>query len=236
MPGIDMGTLPVHVALIMDGNGRWAEQRKLPRTSGHKEGLNAAKDIMGAAADLGIRYVTLYAFSTENWKRTADEVGYLMSLISLHLRAELDFYRQKGIRVRHIGDLAGLPENIQKEIIRAQEDTASFSGTTLVLAINYGGRNEIVRSIRKMALQSAESDTVTEETVCSFFDVPELPDTDLLIRTGGERRLSNFLLWHSAYAEFIFTDTLWPDYNRKEFFKNIEEFQQRKRRFGGISG
>lgn len=236
MPGIDMRTLPVHVALIMDGNGRWAEQRKLPRTSGHKEGLNAAKDIMGAAADLGIRYVTLYAFSTENWKRTADEVGYLMSLISLHLRAELDFYRQKGIRVRHIGDLAGLPENIQKEIIRAQEDTASFSGTTLVLAINYGGRNEIVRSIRKMALQSAEPDTVTEETVCSFFDVPELPDTDLLIRTGGERRLSNFLLWHSAYAEFIFTDTLWPDYNRKEFFKNIEEFQQRKRRFGGISG
>lgn len=236
MPGIDMGTLPVHVALIMDGNGRWAEQRKLPRTSGHKEGLNAAKDIMGAAADLGIRYVTLYAFSTENWKRTADEVGYLMSLISLHLRAELDFYRQKGIRVRHIGDLAGLPENIQKEIIRAQEDTASFLGTTLVLAINYGGRNEIVRSIRKMALQSAENDTVTEETVCSFFDVPELPDTDLLIRTGGERRLSNFLLWHSAYAEFIFTDTLWPDYNREEFFKNIEEFQQRKRRFGGISG
>lgn len=236
MPGIDMGTLPVHVALIMDGNGRWAEQRKLPRTSGHKEGLNAAKDIMGAAADLGIRYVTLYAFSTENWKRTADEVGYLMSLISLHLRAELDFYRQKGIRVRHIGDLAGLPENIQKEIIRAQEDTASFLGTTLVLAINYGGRNEIVRSIRKMALQSAENDMVTEETVCSFFDVPELPDTDLLIRTGGERRLSNFLLWHSAYAEFIFTDTLWPDYNREEFFKNIEEFQQRKRRFGGISG
>ena len=236
MPGIDMGTLPVHVALIMDGNGRWAEQRKLPRTSGHKEGLNAAKDIMGAAADLGIRYVTLYAFSTENWKRTADEVGYLMSLISLHLRAELDFYRQKGIRVRHIGDLAGLPENIQKEIIRAQEDTASFLGTTLVLAINYGGRNEIVRSIRKMALQSAENDTVTEETVCSFFDVPELPDTDLLIRTGGERRISNFLLWHSAYAEFIFTNTLWPDYNRKEFFKNIEEFQQRKRRFGGISG
>ncbi len=236
MPGIDMGTLPVHVALIMDGNGRWAEQRKLPRTSGHKEGLNAAKDIMGAAADLGIRYVTLYAFSTENWKRTADEVGYLMSLISLHLRAELDFYRQKGIRVRHIGDLAGLPENIQKEIIRAQEDTASFLGTTLVLAINYGGRNEIVRSIRKIALQSAENDTVTEETVCSFFDVPELPDTDLLIRTGGERRLSNFLLWHSAYAEFIFTDTLWPDYTREEFFKNIEEFQQRKRRFGGISG
>ncbi len=235
MPEIDKGSLPTHVALIMDGNGRWAVQRKLPRTSGHKEGLNAAKDIMGAAADLGIPYVTLYAFSTENWKRTADEVGYLMSLIRLHLRAELDFYRQKGIKVRHIGDLAGLPENIQKEIIRAQEETADFSGTTLVLAINYGGRDEIVRAMRKIAVQAAESDAMTEEKVSSFFDVPDLPDADLLIRTGGERRLSNFLLWHSAYAEFIFTNTLWPDYNREEFFKNIEEFQRRKRRFGGIS-
>ncbi len=233
MSSMEKPTVPVHVALIMDGNGRWAEKKHLPRTSGHKEGLTAAKDIMGAAADLGIKYVTLYAFSTENWKRTEEEVGYLMSLISIHLRAELDFYRQKGIRVKHIGDLERLPANVRKEIIRAQEDTASFTGTTLVLAINYGGRDEIIRGIKKLAL-SGETDNLTENNFSSFFDVPDLPDVDLLIRTGGELRLSNFLLWHTAYAEFIFTDTLWPDYNSKEFLKNIKEFQSRKRRFGGV--
>ena len=233
MSSIEKPTVPVHVALIMDGNGRWAEKKHLPRTSGHKEGLTAAKDIMGAAADLGIKYVTLYAFSTENWKRTEEEVGYLMSLISIHLRAELDFYRQKRIRVKQIGDLERLPANVRKEIIRAQEDTASFTGTTLVLAINYGGRDEIIRGIKKLAL-SGETDNLTENNFSSFFDVPDLPDVDLLIRTGGELRLSNFLLWHTAYAEFIFTDTLWPDYNSKEFLKNIKEFQSRKRRFGGV--
>ena len=206
MSSMEKPTVPVHVALIMDGNGRWAEKKHLPRTSGHKEGLTAAKDIMGAAADLGIKYVTLYAFSTENWKRTEEEVGYLMSLISIHLRAELDFYRQKRIRVKHIGDLERLPANVRKEIIRG---------------------------IKKLAL-SGKTDNLTENNFSSFFDVPDLPDVDLLIRTGGELRLSNFLLWHTAYAEFIFTDTLWPDYNTKEFLKNIKEFQSRKRRFGGV--
>lgn len=167
MSSMEKPAVPVHVALIMDGNGRWAEKKHLPRTSGHKEGLTAAKDIMGAAADIGIQYVTLYAFSTENWKRTEAEVGYLMSLISIHLRAELDFYRQKGIRVKHIGDLEGLPANVRKEIIRAQEDTASFTGTTLVLAINYGGRDEIIRGIKKYA-SSGSAENLTEKNFLRF--------------------------------------------------------------------
>lgn len=224
--------LPKHVALIMDGNGRWAQQRGLARTAGHKEGLEAAKRIARAAADLGIKYITLYTFSTENWKRTQEEVGYLMGLIKAHLRAEFEFYKENQIRVQHIGDLAGLPKDVQEEIINAKKDTENFTGTTCVLAINYGSRDEITRAANKAI--AAGKNKLNESDISANSDLPELPDVDLLIRTGGEKRLSNFLLWQTAYAEFIFSDTLWPDYSVEEFKKGIMDFENRNRRFGGI--
>lgn len=226
--------VPVHVGIIMDGNGRWAKQRNLPRTSGHKEGLDVAKAIVKAAAEIGIKYVTLYTFSTENWKRAQEEVGFLMNLIRRHLRAEFQFYKQNGIRIKHLGDLSGLPEDVQTEIKKAMEETASFTGLTVVLAINYGGRDEIVRGVKKLLSEGKNVSDITESDFSNSFDIPELPDVDLLIRTGGEIRLSNFLLWHAAYAEFLFTNTLWPDYNKEEFLKDIESFKNRTRRFGGV--
>ncbi|MBR5095482.1 MAG: di-trans,poly-cis-decaprenylcistransferase [Treponema sp.] len=225
-------TLPKHVAIIMDGNGRWAQQRGKPRTAGHKEGLEAAKRIVRAAADLGIKYVTLYTFSTENWKRTQDEVGYLMGLIKVHLRAEFEFYKENQIRVEHIGDLEGLPKDVQEEIVNAKKDTENFTGTTCVLAINYGSRDEIIRAANKALTAGAKK--FDEKDFSKYTDLPELPDVDLLIRTGGEKRLSNFLLWQTAYAEFVFSDTLWPDYSVEEFKKDVLEFESRNRRFGGI--
>ena len=226
--------LPEHIAIIMDGNGRWAKKRGLPRTAGHKEGLSSAKKIVAAAAKLGIKYVTLYTFSTENWKRAQEEVGYLMSLIKRHLRAEFEFYKKNGIRVEQIGDLSGLPADVQTEILNAKKDTEHFTGTTCVLAINYGSRDEIVRGIKKIVQSGVTAENINEELVSKSLDIPSLPPVDLMIRTGGEERLSNFLLWQCAYAEFIFTDTLWPDYNENEFFADIEKFQQRNRRFGAV--
>lgn len=226
--------VPVHVGIIMDGNGRWAKQRNLPRTSGHKEGLDVAKAIVKAAAEIGIKYVTLYTFSTENWKRAQEEVGFLMNLIRGHLRAEFQFYKQNGIRIKHLGDLSGLPEDVQTEIKKAMEETADFTGLTVVLAINYGGRDEIVRGVKKLLSEGKSISDIKESDISNSFDIPELPDVDLLIRTGGELRLSNFLLWHAAYAEFLFTNTLWPDYNKEEFLKDIDSFKNRTRRFGGV--
>lgn len=226
--------VPEHIAIIMDGNGRWAKKRGMPRTAGHKEGLSSAKKIVSAAAKLGIKYITLYTFSTENWKRTQEEVGFLMNLIRSHLRAEFDFYKKNGIRVRQIGDLDGLPKDVKSEILNAEKDTEHFTGTTCILAINYGGRDEIARAVRKIINQDIPSDKITEEFIEKNLDTQDIPAVDLLIRTGGEKRLSNFLLWQNAYAEFIFTDTLWPDYNEEEFFNEIEEFQKRNRRFGGV--
>lgn len=231
---VNTSTLPVHIGIIMDGNGRWAKQRNLPRTRGHKEGLQVAKDILKAASELGIKYVTLYTFSTENWKRAQEEVGYLMTLIKSHLRAEFEFYKENGIKIEHLGDLKGLPEDVQNEILQAKEDTKNFSGTTVVLAINYGGKDEIVRGVKKLIENNTASSEITEQKITEALDIKNLPDTDLLIRTGGELRLSNFLLWQSAYAELVFSDTLWPDYNKEEFLKHIEIFQQRTRRFGGV--
>ncbi len=233
---VDMNNLPAHVAIIMDGNGRWAKNQNKPRSMGHYAGLTKAKEIVGAAAGLGIKYITLYIFSTENWKRTADEVGYLMNLIRNHLQAEFDFYKKNKIRLLHIGDTSGLPADIQSDLRRAMEETAGFSGTTLVMAINYGGRDEIIRGIRKLVAQGTLPQDITEEAVSRSFDVPGLPDVDLLIRTGGELRLSNFLLWHASYAELLFTDTLWPDYTEKEFYSDIEKYQARNRRFGAVPG
>ena len=228
-------SIPRHVAIIMDGNGRWAQKRGLPRTAGHKEGLKSAKRIVRAASDLGISYVTLYTFSTENWKRAQEEVGYLMGLIKGHLRSEFDFYKENKIHIGHIGNLSGLPRDMQEEILNAKKDTEHFSGTTVVLAINYGGRAEIVRAAQRLLKNSSVSQEnfLSEEKFSLNFDIPDLPEVDLLVRTGGEKRLSNFLLWHAAYAELIFTDTLWPDYSVDEFERDVKEFSLRNRRFGG---
>lgn len=229
---LDNKNLPLHVAITMDGNGRWAQQRKLPRTAGHDQGLHTVKRIVKLASDLGIKYLTLYVFSTENWKRTEKEVGFLMNLIHIHLCGELDFYKQNGIKINHIGDIESLPESIKKDITEAIEDTKDFSGMTLNLAINYGGRDELLRGIKKIINNKINENEITEQLISSFLDMPQSPDVDLLIRTGGEKRLSNFLLWHIPYAEQIYTDTLWPDYTDEEFLKNIEDFSHRNRRFG----
>lgn len=229
---LDNKNLPLHVAITMDGNGRWAQQRKLPRTAGHDQGLHTVKRIVKLASDLGIKYLTLYVFSTENWKRTEKEVGFLMNLIHIHLCGELDFYKQNGIKINHIGDIESLPDSIKKDITEAIEDTKDFSGMTLNLAINYGGRDELLRGIKKIINNKINENEITEQLISSFLDMPQSPDVDLLIRTGGEKRLSNFLLWHIPYAEQIYTDTLWPDYTDEEFIKNIEDFSHRNRRFG----
>lgn len=231
---IKAGGLPEHVAIIMDGNGRWAKQRGLARSQGHKEGLNSAKRIVAQAASLGIKYITLYTFSTENWKRTQEEVGYLMTLIKGHLRAEFQFYKDNGIKIEHIGDLSGLPKDVQKEILNAKKDTEHFTGTTCVLAINYGSRDEIVRGIKKLVENNVKTEDITEKLLSDSLDIKDLPDVDLMIRTGGEERLSNFLLWQCAYAEFLFTDTLWPDYTENEFIEDIIKFQKPNRRFGAV--
>lgn len=224
--------LPLHVAITMDGNGRWAQARKLPRTSGHDEGLHVAKRIVKAASDLGIKYLTLYVFSTENWKRAEQEVGFLMNLIHTHLCGELAFYKENGIRVNHIGNFYALPPQIQKDIKQAMDDTADFKGMTVNLAINYGGRDEILRGVKKIIEQKIKPEDITEKLFSSMLDMSDSPDVDLLIRTGGEKRLSNYLLWHIPYAEQIYTDTLWPDYSNEEFYSHIEQFGTRNRRFG----
>lgn len=229
---VDKNNLPKHVAIIMDGNGRWARRQNKIRSAGHSAGVTRAKEIVGAAAALGISYVTLYIFSTENWKRAHEEVDYLMGLVHAHLKNEFEFYKKNGIRLKHIGDIDRLPDNVREDIKDAMRDTAEFRGTTLVMAINYGGRDEVVRALRKMVASGVKAEDITEENVARSFDVEDLPDVDLLIRTGGEERLSNFLLWHASYAELVFKETLWPDYTTEEFYKDIECYQHRTRRFG----
>ncbi|MBR5645818.1 MAG: di-trans,poly-cis-decaprenylcistransferase [Treponema sp.] len=229
---IDKNNLPLHVAFILDGNGRWAEKRKLSRSAGHDEGLKTIKKIVKDACDLGIKYITLYVFSTENWKRTQDEVGFLMNLIHIHLRNELTFYKENKIKLNHLGDINALPKNIQSDIINAMDDTKSFDKMTVNLAINYGGRDEILRGIKKLFNKKKDLSDFSEKDFSEYLDMKESPDVDLVIRTGGEQRLSNFLLWHVPYAEFIYSDTLWPDYTKDEFYRHIEEFQHRNRRFG----
>jgi len=235
--------IPAHVGIIMDGNGRWAKSRGLVRTQGHLEGLKTAKRIVKAASDLGIKYLTLYAFSTENWKRTADEVGFIMGLIKQYLRVEFDFSKQNKIRVRHAGDFAGLPPDIQKELSDSMADTASFEGMQVILAINYGGRDEIVRALRKLIKErffcrqsDAEENAanISEDDIRKFIDNPDVPDPDLIIRSAGEYRTSNFLLWEGAYSEFYVSQKLWPDWDKEDLETAIADYQNRDRRFGGV--
>ena len=219
-----------HLAIVMDGNGRWARNKGKPRTAGHTEGLKAVKKILKTASDLGIPYITLYTFSTENWKRTEEEVGFLMGLIKKHLRAELDFYAENNLRVLHIGDIDGLPKDIAEELTAIKEKTAAYTGTSVVLAINYGGRNEIIRAIQK--LKKDETADLTESLFSDKLDTHGIPPVDLFIRTGGEKRLSNFLLWQSAYAELYFSDKLWPDWTPKDLQQAVNDYMHRERRYG----
>ncbi|GHV95590.1 isoprenyl transferase [Spirochaetia bacterium] len=228
--------LPLHIGIIMDGNGRWARQRSQIRTQGHLEGLKAAKRIVKAASDMGIKYLTLYAFSTENWKRAADEVGFIMGLIKQYLRNELDFYRENRIRIRHTGDAAGLPPDVQAELTSAAADTKDFEGMQVILAINYGGRNEIVRAVRKLAAGKSGADlsAISEQDITACLDNPDVPDPDLIIRSAGEYRTSNFLLWEGAYAELHVSTKLWPDWTGDDLTAALRDFQNRDRRFGGV--
>jgi len=229
-----------HVGIIMDGNGRWAQQRGLARAQGHTEGLKAAKRIVKAAADLGVQFLTLYVFSTENWKRAADEVGPIMALLKQHLRAELDFYRENNLRIRHAGDAGGLPPDIQSELAGAIEDTKGFSGMQVVLAINYGGRNEIARAVRRLFAAEAAQRAAqgggggfSEGDIARFLDNPDVPDPDLIIRSAGEFRTSNFMLWQSAYSEYYVSQKFWPDWDRADLEAALESFSGRARPFGG---
>jgi undecaprenyl diphosphate synthase len=247
---IDPSRLPRHIGIIMDGNGRWARQRGKKRSQGHREGLQAAKRVVKAASDLGIRYLSLYTFSTENWKRAEKEVSYLMFLIRTHLRREYDFYRENRIRVVHSGDLGRLPADVIREIDTVVRDTAAFSGLTVNLAINYGGRDEIVRAVNRLLAGRAavpvgeggpaeggasSAAPVGEADIREWLDHPEIPDPDLIIRTGGECRISNFLLWEGAYAELDFSARYWPDWGEEDLMESLRRYQQRERRYGGVS-
>ena len=223
-------SLPRHVGIILDGNGRWAKARGLPRSEGHRRGTENAKVVVKAAIDLGIECLSLYVFSTENWKRAAEEVGFLMGLIKQHLSAEFDFYRENRVRVVHSGDPEGLPRDVVAEIRRVERDTAAFDRITVNLAINYGGRDEIVRAARKLAASGAAFD---EASIAAALDHPELPDPDLIIRTSGEMRISNFLTWEAVYAELGFSEKLWPDFGSEDLAEAIRDYGRRDRRFGG---
>jgi undecaprenyl diphosphate synthase len=224
-------SIPAHVGIIMDGNGRWANSRGLPRSEGHNEGLRTAKAMVAAAEELGLKYLSFFIFSTENWKRTTEEVSFLMGLIRNHLIAELDFYRERGVRVLYSGDEGGLPADIVAEIRKVVADTAGNSRLTVNMAINYGGRDEIVRAAKRLAAAGRE---MSEEALRSALDHPELPDPDLIIRTSGEMRFSNFLLWQSAYSELWFTDKYWPDFSKEDLAEAIGAYAARDRRFGGV--
>lgn len=224
--------VPEHIGIIMDGNGRWATQRGFRRTRGHKEGIEAAKRVVLEAIRQGISVVSLYAFSTENWRRAAEEVSFIMGLVARNLRNQYDFYRDNRIRVCHSGDMSALPKAVQKEIGVVVTETANFESITVNLAVNYGGRNEIVRAVNRWA--AAQTGTLDEAQLRAHLDHPEFPDPDLVIRTGGERRISNFMLWESAYSELYFSDTLWPDWNGDDLKIAIQDFQARKRNYGGI--
>jgi undecaprenyl diphosphate synthase len=229
----------------MDGNGRWAKKRGQLRTQGHLEGLKAAKRVVKAACNLGVSYLTLYTFSTENWKRAVEEVGFIMGLVKQYLKGEMDFYRENNIRIRHAGNRDGLPADVLRDLDEACADTGGFNGLQVILALNYGGRDEIVRAVKKLiAAGNAEVpplptpyslfpiQTITEQKLSQCMDNPDIPDPDLIIRTAGEFRTSNFLLWEGAYSEYYISDKLWPDWTGEDLEMAILAYKGRDRRFG----
>ncbi|MBR5536431.1 MAG: isoprenyl transferase [Clostridia bacterium] len=233
-PVLDKTNIPVHIAAIMDGNGRWAQKRGLPRTAGHSAGSEAFQNAAEYLQSLGVQYFTVYAFSTENWKRPAEEVQAIMGLLDRYLRKAIREMAEKNIRLRFLGDLEPLPESLKKLIAETNEISRGTTGMQVNVCLNYGGRDEIVRAVRSLVREGVDPETITEDLLGSRLYSADIPDPDLTIRPGGELRLSNFLLWQNAYTEFYFTDTLWPDMDEAELDKAIAAYQGRKRRFGGI--
>lgn len=223
--------MPEHVAIIMDGNGRWAKERGLNRTAGHEEGAKVVRNITIHAQNIGIKYLTLFAFSTENWSRPKLEIDFLMKLLERYLKNELPVYIENSVRFKAIGDISKFSKSLQNTIKDTEEKTKHCKGLTQILALNYGSRDEIVRAVKKLNIKNLE---ITEKNISKNLDTAEFPDIDLLIRTSGEIRLSNYLLWQIAYAELFFTSTLWPDFTTEELDDIISDFGRRERRFGGI--
>ena len=227
-----MNDVPSHVAIILDGNGRWAKKRNMPRTFGHAEGSKNVERICRAASELGIKYLTLYAFSTENWKRSEDEVSELMRLLKNYLKDSLKLAKNNNMRVRVIGDRTPLAPDLVEAIVKLEEESKAYDGLNLIIALNYGGRDEIVRCYKRLYEEGIDPENITESLVSDSLDTKGIPDPDLLIRTSGEQRLSGFLLWQLSYAELYFTDVLWPDFSKDDLEKALEYYKNRDRRFG----
>ena len=238
-PVIDPARIPHHVAIIMDGNGRWAQQRHQPRLFGHKAGVDSVREVVEAARKIGVEILTLYAFSSENWKRPANEVSGLMSFLKSYVQAELAKMLQNNIRFTCIGELERLPLEVREVLGHAKIATAHNNGLVLNLALSYGSRSELTRAMRKIAAACVTGDLkpeeINEDVISRYLDTAGMADPDLLIRTGGEARLSNFLLWQASYSEIYFTDMMWPDFRKDAFHQAIADFQTRERRFGKIS-
>jgi undecaprenyl diphosphate synthase len=232
---VNFDRLPAHIAVIMDGNGRWAAQRHLPRVEGHRAGIDAVRDIVETSARLGIQVLTLYAFSVENWKRPAAEVSTLMMLLKRYLRSELSTLLKNDIRFKVVGRMEDLAPDIQAELRNAEEKTAKNLGMLFNIALNYGGRAEIVEAVKRIIADGVAADALDEARFASHLYTAGQPDPDLLIRTSGEMRVSNFLLWQIAYAEIWVTDTLWPDFRARHLLEAIVAYQKRDRRYGGIN-
>ena len=230
--------IPEHVAFILDGNGRWAKKRFLPRNAGHVEGAKTVEKVLEDAHDLGIKYVTMYAFSTENWKRSQEEVGALMKLLRNYLMDCIERSSRNNMRVRVIGDISALDKDLQDRILELEEKSKNNTGLYFAIALNYGGRDEIRRAVEKIALECKEGtllpEEITEECISAHLDTYDFPDPDLMIRTSGEVRLSNFLPWQLAYTEFYFTKVLWPDFNKEELINAILYYNGKERRYGGV--
>jgi undecaprenyl diphosphate synthase len=230
--------VPEHIAIILDGNGRWAKAKGMPRTYGHTVGAKNVETICRAAHDMGVKYVTMYAFSTENWSRPADEVKALMKLLGEYIKTCMKTAKKDNLRVRFIGDLSKLDDKLRANIKELTEYSSQFTGLTLTIAINYGSRDEMTRAIRNVASDvkagEIQPENIDENLFSSYLDTKDIPDPDFMIRTSGEQRLSNYLLWQLAYAEFYFTPVAWPDFTPDELKKAIEEYDKRNRRFGGI--
>lgn len=233
------GNIPGHIAVIMDGNGRWAQKRGLPRIAGHNEGVESVRDTVEACGQLGVKYLTLYAFSIENWKRPDEEVSLLMRLLMRALRDETDRLHRNNVRVSTIGETSSLPREVRDELAETIAKTERNTGLNLCLALSYSGRWDITRAAGAIAAAAARGEvdpaSVTEETVTAHLSTREMPDPDLLIRTSGERRISNFLLWQTAYAEIYISERFWPEFRRDELFNAVEDYQSRERRFGLVS-
>lgn len=234
---IDMTRLPKHIAIIMDGNGRWAAKRALPRQAGHKAGAEAFERLITEAKDIGIQHITVYAFSTENWKRSDEEVNAIMDLMRHYLKNSFQRFLKDNVRMHIIGDISRLEKDIQEQIQEVEEKSREKDGMTVHIALNYGGRDELLRSVQKITEKALNGQIslqdITEETIKENLDTAGVPDPELLIRTSGEERISNFLLWQIAYSELYFSNVLWPDFNKKDLLEAIYYYQNRERRFGG---